>query len=125
MTWLNTRAASSVLPVTRLSAPTRSLYSDNDFENELETTSERAFVGEAADFRRLGIEAFGKSLVGDVEERNELGFLYGFAYLLPLLRRRIDAGRIVAARVQHDDSAARHPRSVAHGIQADAALAAS
>jgi len=48
--------------------------------------------------------------------------LYGFAYLLPLLRRRIEAGRIVAARVQHHDSAARQSAQRAqHGIQADSA----
>jgi hypothetical protein len=37
--WLSTRAASSWLAATTLSAPTRSPYSENDFEKELDTNS--------------------------------------------------------------------------------------
>ena len=39
LSWLSTRAASSLLAATTLSAPTRSPYSENDLEKELDTNT--------------------------------------------------------------------------------------
>ena len=55
--------------------------------------------------RRVGvrIEPVGEPLVGEVEERHQAARLHHLEHLAPLRLAEIDAGGVVAARVQHDD----------------------
>ena len=45
-----------------------------------------------------------EALVGHVEEGEELLLLDNVADLLPLLRRRVDTGRVVGASMEENDS---------------------
>ena len=65
--------------------------------------------GVAANLRTtmpLGVDAVAEALVREIEERHQPARADGREDLVPLRRRRIDAGGVVAARVQHDDRAA-------------------
>ena len=90
------------------SAPTRSPYSENDFENELDTNSGPGVAANAANDGAVFVDAVGEALVGDVEKRHQAARADDLDDARPLRRYRIDAGRIVAARVQHDDRSPRH-----------------
>src|SRR5690606_18232020 len=56
-----------------------------------------------AHYRGVFLQACAKALVGDVEEGHQVARLDDLCDLLPLLGRRVDAGGVVAARVQHHD----------------------
>ena len=64
---------------------------------------------EAAHDGAVGVDAVAEALVGEVEERHEAARADDLDDPRPLRGRRVDAGRIVAARVQHDDRARREP----------------
>ena len=67
----STRPASSLSSATTDSAPTRSPYSENDFENELDTSSG---PGVAANWRTTApsaSSAVAEALVGEIDERHE------------------------------------------------------
>ncbi|AJK47214.1 hypothetical protein BGL_1c27300 [Burkholderia plantarii] len=77
--------------------------------------------GEQAHGGRIGFEAFAEALVGHVEERYELARLDHFDHPAPLRVRQVDAGRVVAAGVQHDDRAGRVAvQRVEHGVEVHA-----
>ena len=57
--------------------------------------------------RRIGVDPVTKALIGDVQERHEPALAAGVHHLLPLRIGQVDAGRVVAARVQHHDRGGR------------------
>ena len=65
--------------------------------------------GERAHDRAVGVDAVAEALIREVHERNEPARADDLDDSRPLRGRRIDAGRIVAARVQHDDGAGGEP----------------
>ena len=84
-------------------APTRSPYSEKDFENELETKK----VIEQAHCCGVFVDTVTEALIGDVDEGHVLLGAQNLQYLLPVFGQQIDAGGVVAARMQHHDRARR------------------
>ena len=97
----STRAASSALTATMVSAPTRSPYSENDFENEFDTNSGPPACGKPAHDLAVFVDAVAEALVGHVEERNQAALRDDLDHLVPLRVGQVGAGRVVAAGVQH------------------------
>ena len=68
----------------------------------------RARPGERLQADGVLVDAVGKALVGEVQQRQDAARVDRVGQLLPLLGRRVDAGRVVAAAVQQDDVAGRN-----------------
>ncbi len=84
--WLRTRAASSALWVTTLSAPTRSPYSENDLENEFDTSTGRPASAKRRTAAPSASMPVTEALVGDVEEGHEVARLHDGDHLGPTAR---------------------------------------
>ena len=107
-TWLCTVSAAALSLATTVSAPTRSQYRPKFFENELQTISSAPGRQNASKPAASSSMPSAKPLVGEVEQRQEAAAVDRVGQLLPLLGRRVDAGRVVAAAVEQDDVAGRH-----------------
>ena len=81
-----------------------------------------AGVGHGAHRMSVLLDAVAEALVGHVHERNELARRDDRDDLGPLLARQVDAGRVVAARMQQHDALLRHRlQRLKHRVEAHAA----
>jgi len=62
-------------------------------------------AGEEARGERIGFQPVAEALVGEIQKGNQSAPLHDAEHLRPVFGREVDAGRVVAAGVQHDDRA--------------------
>ena len=126
LTWLWTMSAAVLSAATTVSAPTRSLYSPKFFENELHTKQLGLRPAERSQAGRVFLDAVRKALIGKVQQRQQAAAINGVGQLVPLFRRGVDAGRVVATAVQQDHVAGGHLLNRRqHRVPGQAFLAAS
>jgi hypothetical protein len=104
------------------SAPTRSPYSENDFENEFDTSSGPPASTKRRTTAPSSAMPVAEALVGHVQEGHQAVLAHGLDHLAPLVGGQVGAGRVVAAGVQHDDRAFRHGFAQVgqHAVEVDA-----
>ena len=94
----------SVLADNRQAADTLAVQAEGLGEGGGNEEADAGFSKEP-DRESVFLETAVKALVGDIEERNEAAVDHDLEDFLPLVSREVEAGRVVAAGVQNDDSA--------------------
>ena len=89
------------------SAPTRSAYSENVFENDVDTSSSTPGRTSSSRPGRVLAQPVAEPLVGEVDQRQQPSRLHDIPDLPPQVRRRIHARRVVARAVEEHDVAGR------------------